>query len=76
MNYYAILFWVVHIVSIITHARLWYLEYKYCRHREYFGMPGMIFFLLISTVPVVSTFMAFGGSWDYMKNMIEELEKE
>lgn len=71
-----VLFWVVHIISVLTHARLWYLEYKYCRHRDYFWMPGMIVFLLFSTIPVVSTLMAFAGSIDYVRNVIKELRRD
>lgn len=69
-----ILFWVVHILSVLIHARLWYLEYKHCRHREYFWMPGMMSFLFVSMIPVASTLMAFGGSINYVDNIIKELE--
>lgn len=71
-----VLFWLVHIASVIMHARLWYLEWKYCRHRSYFWMPGMIFFLLVSMVPGASTLLAMAGSFDYTRNVIEELESK
>ena len=69
-----VLFWIVYIVSVITHIRLWYLEWKYCRHQPYFWMPGMITFLIVGMIPVASTFMAMAGSFDYTRNVIEELE--
>lgn len=64
------------IFAIGIHAYVLNFEKKYCSHCEWWSDVGAYIFILFSFIPIVGIFTSLAGCADYMRNVVEELNKD
>jgi hypothetical protein len=62
--------------AIGIHAYALSFEKKYCSHCEWWSDIGAYLFILFSFIPIIGIFVSLAGCADYMRNVVEELNKD
>lgn len=67
---------IAHILAIYVSTYLLLLERKYCKHIDWWCDAGAWVLFIISLIPFIGLLSSIAGCVDYVRNIIEELNRK